>query len=179
VYKLLDKRRNIMKKRISSLLIMLMMLALAMSACGKDNKKEVNTQPSAVEVSVAEETPVSVTEISVEEVDPGLEIVEEFVILGEGQKNFNFDVTFADGNIKHYVINTDKETVGDALLELDIIAGDDSEYGLYVKSVDGQVADFDKDGTYWAFYINGQYASTGVDSTNIENGATYEFKVEK
>ena len=92
----------------------LMMLALAMSACGKDNKKEVNTQPSAVEVSVAEETPVSVTEISVEEVDPGLEIVEEFVILGEGQKNFNFDVTFADGNIKHYVINTDKETVGDA-----------------------------------------------------------------
>ena len=169
-----------MKKRISSLLVMLMVLALAMSACGKkDAKKADNTQPSAVEVSVAVETPVSVTEVSVEEIDPSLEIVEEFVILGEGEKNFNFDVTFADGNIKHYIINTDKETVGEALLELDIIAGEDSEYGLYVKSVDGQVADFDKDGTYWAFYINGQYASTGVDSTSIENGATYEFKVEK
>jgi len=168
-----------MKKRINSLLVMLMMLMLAMTACGKDTKKEDNTQTSAVEVSVAVETPESVTEDSAVETDPGLEIVEEFVILGEGQKNFNFDVTFADGNIKHYVINTDKETVGDALLELDIISGDESQYGLYVKSVDGQVADFDKDGTYWAFYINGQYASTGVDQTNIENGATYEFKVEK
>lgn len=168
-----------MKKRISSLLVMLMMLMLAMTACGKDTKKEDNTQTSAVEVSVAVETPESVTEDSAVETDPGLEIVEEFVILGEGQKNFNFDVTFADGNIKHYVINTDKETVGDALLELDIISGDESQYGLYVKSVDGQVADFDKDGTYWAFYINGQYASTGVDQTNIENGATYELKVEK
>ena len=168
-----------MKKRINSLLVMLMMLMLAMTACGKDTKKEDNTQTSAVEVSVAVETPESVTEDSAVETDPGLEIVEEFVILGEGQKNFNFDVTFADGNIKHYVINTDKETVGDALLELDIISGDESQYGLYVKSVDGQVADFDKDGTYWAFYINGQYASTGVDSTNIENGATYELKVEK
>jgi len=35
------------------------------------------------------------------------------------------------------------------------------------------------DQTYWAFYINGEYASTGVDSTNIEEGSTYTFKVEK
>lgn len=32
-----------------------------------------------------------------------------------------------------FEIHTDKETVGAALLELDLIAGDDSEYGLYEK----------------------------------------------
>lgn len=38
--------------------------------------------------------------------------------------------------------------------------------------------DYDADGAYWAFYINGEYASTGVDSTNIEAGATYTLKAE-
>ena len=38
--------------------------------------------------------------------------------------------------------------------------------------------DYDKDGKYWAFYVNGAYATKGVDSTDIEAGATYSFKVE-
>ena len=36
-----------------------------------------------------------------------------------------------------------------------------------------------RDRTYWAFYVNGEYASTGVDSTPVNEGDTYEFKVEK
>ena len=36
----------------------------------------------------------------------------------------------------------------------------------------------DKDGKYWAFYVNGEYASAGVDATDITEGATYAFKVE-
>ena len=64
-------------------------------------------------------------------------------------------------------------------MELGLIAGDDSEYGLYVKTVNGVTLDYDKDGKYWAFYINGEYASTGVDSTDITAGAEYAFKVAK
>ena len=85
----------------------------------------------------------------------------------------------ADGNETNFVVSTDKETVGDALLELNLIEGDDREYGLYVKTVNGITADYDTDGTYWAFYVNGEYASTGVDSTPVNEGDTYEFKVEK
>ena len=77
-----------------------------------------------------------------------------------------------------FEVHTDKATVGEALLELNFIAGDDSEYGLYVKTVNGITADYDKDGVYWAFYINGEYAQTGVDSTNIAEGDSYSFKVE-
>ena len=49
----------------------------------------------------------------------------------------------------------------------------------YVKEVNGIIADYDVDGTYWAFYIDGEYASAGVDSTEITEGSIYMFKVEK
>lgn len=100
-------------------------------------------------------------------------------ILGKGQTKFNFVVTDGDGKETRYEIHTDKTTVGDALLELELIAGDESAYGLYVKTVNGITADYDVDKTYWAFYVNGEYATTGVDSTEITEGATYAFKVEK
>ena len=101
------------------------------------------------------------------------------IILGEGSVKFTFIVVDADGNETDFVINTDKETVGDALLEQNLIEGEEGDYGLYVKTVNGITADYDTDQTYWAFYVNGEYASTGVDSTPVNEGDTYEFKVEK
>ena len=92
---------------------------------------------------------------------------------------FTFKVTDADGKETDFTINTDKKTVGEALLEKNLIAGDDSEYGLYVKTVNGVTLDYDKEGMYWAFYENGQYASKGVDSTEVTAGAEYAFKAEK
>lgn len=47
------------------------------------------------------------------------------------------------------------------------------------KTVNGETADYDTDGTYWGLYINGEYAMTGVDATTLEAGATYAFRVEK
>ncbi len=66
---------------------------------------------------------------------------------------------------------------GDTVFSL--IEGEEGEYGLYVKTVNGITADYDEDGTYWAFYINGEYAQTGVDATPVAEGETYSFKVEK
>ena len=100
-------------------------------------------------------------------------------VLGEGKTEFPFTVVDKEGNETVFEIHTDKETVGEALLELDLIAGEDGEYGLYVKTVNGITADYDKDGTYWAFYINGEYASTGVDLTTIKEGDSYSFKQEQ
>lgn len=102
----------------------------------------------------------------------------DVTVLGEGNTIFEFTVTDIDKNTTQFEIHTDKETVGEALLELGIIAGDDSEFGLYVKTVNGITVDYDTDGKYWAFYINGEYATTGVDSTPITEGASYSFKAE-
>ena len=69
--------------------------------------------------------------------------------------------------------------MGAALQKLNIISGEDSQYGLYIKEVTGITADYDKDGTYWAFYVDGQYALTGADLTDVKAGAVYTFAVEK
>ena len=107
------------------------------------------------------------------------EKAEDTNVLGEGEKQFTFKVVDKEGKETVFTINTDKKTVGDALLDLELIEGEDGDYGLYVKKVNGIVADYEIDQTYWAFYVNGEYAMSGVDTTEIENGAEYSFKVEK
>ena len=98
--------------------------------------------------------------------------------LGEGSSTFLFTVVDQEGSETLFEIHTDSETVGEALLELGLIAGEESEYGLYVKTVNGITADYDKDGVYWAFYINGEYAATGVDATAVTEGDSYALKIE-
>ena len=100
-------------------------------------------------------------------------------VLGEGQTKFLFTVTNKDGTETNFEIHTDKELVGEALLELQLIDGEDGAYGLYVKTVNEITLDYDTDKMYWAFYVDGEYASSGVDTTKIEEGKTYAFKVEK
>ena len=100
------------------------------------------------------------------------------VSMGEGETSFLFNVVDPEGKESHFEIHTDEKTVGAALLSLGLIAGEDSEYGLYVKTVNGVTVDYDQDGKYWAFYVDGEYAATGVDSTDITAGATYTFKAE-
>ena len=100
-------------------------------------------------------------------------------VLGEGQTKFTFGVVDQDGKETNFEVRTDKKTVGEALLDVNMIEGEEGEYGLYVKTVNGITADYDKDQAYWAFYINDEYATTGVDLTDIEEGATYTFKIEK
>lgn len=95
------------------------------------------------------------------------------------KKNFTFIVVDKEGKETTFSISTDKATVGDALVAEGLVEGEKGAYGLYVKKVNGILADYDVDQTYWAFYINGELAMSGVDSTPVEEGATYSFKVEK
>ncbi len=99
--------------------------------------------------------------------------------IGEGSKTFSFICTFSDGAQKKFTVRTDASTVGEALIDNGLITGDNGPYGMYVKSVCGVTADYDIDGTYWSFYINGEYAMSGAEKTSITDGATYEFKVQK
>ena len=100
-------------------------------------------------------------------------------ILTAGPVTFTLQVVDGDGNQTDFAITTEEATVGEALADYSLIVGEDGPYGLYVKQVNGITADYDVDGTYWAFYVNGVYAVTGVDKTVPEEGAVYTFKVEK
>ncbi len=105
--------------------------------------------------------------------------VETAAVIGEGDTVFTFTVTDEDKNVTAFEIHTSKTVVGEALAEVGLIAGDPGPYGLYVKTVNGITVDYDKDHAYWAFYENGGYAAKGVDKTEIREGVTYGFKVEK
>ena len=94
---------------------------------------------------------------------------------GEGSKTISVEVKAEDKSVL-FTIHTDKKTVGEALLEHKLIDGDEGDFGLYVKQVNGITADFDEDQTYWAFYIDGELALTGVDMTDIDEGAAYRLE---
>ncbi len=94
-------------------------------------------------------------------------------------RSFTFEVVYPDGKTESCTINTEADTVGEALMEVGLVKGEDGPYGLYVKSVNGVALDYDTDGMYWAFYVNGEYGMSGCELTEIEDGATYAFKAEK
>jgi hypothetical protein len=92
-------------------------------------------------------------------------------------KTFVVEVVPQNGDSARIDVTTAKATLGDALLEKGIIEGEQHpQFGLMVKKVNGILADWDTNGTYWALYIGGDYAMTGVDSTPVEDGAVYTFK---
>lgn len=146
------------KVRVCGVLLAASMVA-GMTACGNKNAENGSVQESA--------------QVQAEGV------FADGSDLGEGNTEFTLTVTDKDGVESSFTIHTDKENVGDALTEIGIISGEEGDYGLYVKTVNGVTADYDVDQTYWAFYINGEYASTGVDSTPVTAGDTYSLKVEK
>ena len=151
------KNKFFNKKLLVTLSIVLIaVMALFIAGCSNNNQDEpISTEP-------------------VQTTEPKSSVIEK----GEGENAFIFIAVDLDGNSTHYMIKTDKETVGEALLENGLIAGEDGQYGLYVKTVNGITLDYDKDGKYWAFYEENTYANQGVDSTPIKEGGVYTFKPE-
>lgn len=70
-------------------------------------------------------------------------------------------------------INTDAEYLRAALEEKDLIKGDESEYGLFIKEVNGRKAD-DAKQEWWCITKGSETVMTGVDTTPIADGDTFE-----
>ena len=170
------KRSN--KSTLSLFLCMVSVVAMTLftTGCNGSTDKIGQADGQTTHEVVTEGNETEDTSETNTEVD---NVSAEVTVLGEGARQFAFTVTDAEGKETAFEIHTDKEMVGEALLELELIAGDMGDYGLYVKTVDGITVDYDTDKAYWAFYVNGEYATSGVDTTVITEGDTYSFKVEK
>ena len=145
-------KHSIGKRLLTSLLCVLLAAALAMGTLGCSKAPETT--------------------------DSGVVTMEDGATLGKGAVSFTFTVVNGEGKEITVTINTDKETVGEALTDLGLVSGEDSEYGLMVDTVNGETWSYAETGKYWALYIDGEYAMTGVDSTPVTAGANYTFKVE-
>ena len=163
-----------MNKRsfLSLILCTVLIAALALCIIGCTDSGEVESPETSTNTvnTVADATEAS-TEAGTQ--------ASGVTVKGEGSTVFYFNVVDGEGNTQKFEIHTDATTVGEALLTLGLIQGEDGDYGLYVKTVNGITADYETNGTYWAFYVGDDYGMTGVDMTEITPGATYAFKVSK
>ncbi len=92
----------------------------------------------------------------------------------EGSKKIVAEVILADGTSKSYDIQTDAEYLRQALEQIDLISGTESDTGLYVTTVDGVTADESKQ-EWWCFTKNKETLNTGVDTTPIADGDHFEI----
>lgn len=99
--------------------------------------------------------------------------------IGEGANTFVFVVTFEDKTSKVYEVATDEETVGEALTALELIDGEVGQFGLTVETVCGVTVDFGADSSYWAIYVDGDYAMTGIDSIKCTDVKEVELRFER
>lgn len=87
---------------------------------------------------------------------------------------------FDKENVSIYedAVETDCEYLSEVLVTLDNldVVTEDGPYGEYITSIKGieQGDDY-----YWSYYIDGEYAPTGISSCKVEAGSKYEFKIEK
>lgn len=93
----------------------------------------------------------------------------------QGAKTITVEVVHKYGSKKSFTYSTDEEYLAGVLLSEGLAEGEDGPYGLYIKVVDGEKADFDTDGAYWAVLQNGEYAALGVSKLPVNDGDTFSL----
>lgn len=93
----------------------------------------------------------------------------------EGAKAITIEVTGKSGAVEKYELNTDAQYLRQAMEEADglTFSGAESEYGMMVDTVNGDLADYNADGAYWGFFVNGEYCNYGIDTQPVENGDVF------
>ena len=98
----------------------------------------------------------------------------------QGQKSITIEVIDNTQNSTVYEVHTDAEYLRQAMEEAKGLEffGTESEYGLMVETVNGVTPDYNVDGAYWSFYVNGAYCNYGIDSQPVEDGDAFVIKYE-
>ena len=95
--------------------------------------------------------------------------------IGSGKTTVYIDVVQKDGATHKYICHTDADNLQDVLLETGFVEGEIAQYGLYIKKVEGVVADYDIDASYWALKKDGEDMMTGAGDEKIADGNHYSL----
>ena len=98
----------------------------------------------------------------------------------QGQKSVTIEVIDNTQSSTVYEVHTDAEYLRQAMEEAKGLEffGTESEYGLMVETINGVTPDYNVDGAYWSFYVNGAYCNYGIDSQPVEDGDAFVIKYE-
>ncbi len=91
-----------------------------------------------------------------------------------GAKAVTVQVIHKDGSAKDFELHTDQEFLGRAMVEGQVVEDNQSAYGLYILTADGETAD-ESNQEWWQVTKDGEYLMTGADETPIADGDHFEL----
>lgn len=91
-----------------------------------------------------------------------------------GSKTITVEVVHKDESRKEFKITTSADNLRGALEQEKLVQGSESEYGLYIETVDGETAD-SANQEWWAVTKDGTMTETGVEGVMIADGEHYEL----
>ena len=91
-----------------------------------------------------------------------------------GAKPISVEVVHGDGSRKTFEYHTDREYLGEVLKDEELVDGEESAYGLFIMTVDGETID-EADQEWWCITRGGKQLNTGADQTPIADGEDYEL----
>ena len=91
-----------------------------------------------------------------------------------GAKALTVEVVHKNGETKTFDFRTDAEFLADALLEQEIVEDNQTAYGLYILTADGETAN-EANQEWWCVTKGGEVHMSGVSETVIADGETYEL----
>ena len=92
----------------------------------------------------------------------------------EGAKTVVVEVVHSDETAKEFTYHTDLEYLGELLAAEELAQGEDSAYGLFIITVDGETAQ-DSLNQWWCITKGGERVDTGADATPIADGDRFEL----
>lgn len=97
-----------------------------------------------------------------------------------GGKEITVTVVDDQGKKKSYELETDASYLGQALNEIEglVVEGEEGDYGMYVRAVNGLEAVYERDQAYWAFYVNGEYCNYAIEEQPVYDKDAFEIKYE-
>ena len=94
--------------------------------------------------------------------------------VGEGAHSVLVEVKIGSRSVT-LTVKSDKDNLADMLAENGLVDGDTSEYGLYIKKVNGVTADYDVDNAYWGLCKDGEPTPVGASAITVTDGEHYEL----
>jgi hypothetical protein len=91
-----------------------------------------------------------------------------------GAKELTIEVIVPEETNQEFTLHTDAEYLRQALEEVNLIKGSESEYGLFLTEVNGRIADQTKQ-EWWCITKDNAQINNGVDTIVIANGDHYEI----
>lgn len=95
----------------------------------------------------------------------------------EGVKVITIQVKDASGELAIYKLETEAQFLRGAMEDASVYGltfeGTDGPYGLMIHTVNGEYADYTETGSYWSFYVNGEYCNYGIDEQPVEDGDAF------